>query len=208
MSTINAFFKTGSRDFRVHVDSNAAEVAELMQKLGGQINKRARNAATRGALLQLRTRVLKTAASQTGVPQKFLRKRFYMKRRNPRALFIGTRPVSIIGLNARELTGGKRQRYGKGVSYAGAGGRKRLPHAFIAVGRRGNKHVFQRAGKERHPIEVQDVEIREPIERTARQLAGSFLPRKFEEIYAREFNFRTNREIERMRARTVTLQTR
>lgn len=196
-----------SREFRIDVDSNAAEVAQLMERVGRRIWKESSNAATRGSLLQLRTRLLREAAALLGIPQRILRRRMYMKRRNPRALFIGTNPVPVIRLGARELSGGRHQR-GKGVSFKGPGGRERLPHAFIRQGL-GKEQVFQRETAARLPLEVETVEIHEPIERIARRhVAGGFLPRKFEEIYAREFNFRTNREIRRMRARTVTLLTR
>ena len=197
-------------EFRIRVDSNAAEVAGIMERIGRRIWKESNNAAARGTLLQLRTRVLREASRVLGIPQKLLRRRMYVKRRQPRALFIGTRPVPIIQLAARELAGGRRQRRGKGVSYKGPAGRERLEKAFIREGLGGKKHVFEREpGSSRLPVDVQTLEIHQPIERIVRgMVAGSFTSEKFAEIYAREFDFRVNREIERQRARTVTLLTR
>lgn len=196
-------------EFRITVDSNAREVAALMERIGRRIWKQASNAAARGSLRQLRTRILRRLSRSTGVTQRILRKRMYIKRRQPRALFIGTRPVPVIQLNAKALSGGKRQSRGKGVSFKGPGGREKLPQGFIAEGL-GRRHVFEREpGSSRLPVDVATIEIHQSAERIVRGLvAGSFLKGKFEEIYAREFNFRTNREIERMRARTVNLVTR
>ena len=193
-------------EFRVTVSSNAEEVARLMERVGQRIWKEANNAASRGTLMQLRTQVLRHVSAVTGVSQTLLRKRMYMKRRNPRALFIGTRPIPVIQLNPRVLSGGRRQRRGKGVSFKGPGGRQRLPRAFIRTGL-GKEQVFEREpGSSRLPVDVSTVEIHQPTERIVRTLvASSFTSAKFAEIYAREFDFRTNREIERMRARTVTL---
>lgn len=62
----------------------------------------------------------------------------------------GTR-LPLIEFNAKGPVPSRGQ--GRGVTYRiGAGGRRRLPHAFIATMRSGHAGVFQRRGTKRLPI--------------------------------------------------------
>lgn len=64
------------------------------------------------------------------------------------------RPIALWNFQVKD-TRNKKRNTGQGVFYQlyRSGSRKRLPHAFIAAGEQGNKHVFQRAtGAGRLPI--------------------------------------------------------
>ncbi len=68
------------------------------------------------------------------------------------------RPIGLTNFGTPKARRGKRLKSGQWSKSAGVkvtirpGRRTRLPHAFIATGAGGNRHVFERSGRGRYPI--------------------------------------------------------
>jgi hypothetical protein len=78
------------------------------------------------------------------------------------------RGISVIDLNARDSgKSGWRSRKGRGVK----AGKRTYSSAFIARGRNGKQHVFERKGSARLPVDVVRVDIRKQVEDIAPKAA-------------------------------------
>lgn len=186
-------------EFLLDIDSNVAEVANLLAEIGDKIIKDAHVAATNKAITKARTQIRKEVAAETGVPSKELAKRFKVTRatkRVPRAaLFIGTMPVAAIKLKAKAIASG-------GVSYRGGpSGRIKNKSAFIERMPSGHEGVFVRRGKSRLPITEQRVPIINAARSAADKQVRTVLPQQHRRIYNAEFNFRVGRAIDKRRLR-------
>lgn len=181
--------------FDIKIDSNADEVARLMSDVGDRVVHQSRVAAANGTMRQVLTRVKADVNAATGVPKGVLGKRMKLhrvtKQKRSSRLFVGIVPVPAIKLGARQLK--------KGVSHAGRGGRVKLPGAFIANARSGGPHVFQRRGAARLPIDKQTVLIGTAAISSAKKQMASFAPGKFRELFRSQFEFRTQRELNKRR---------
>jgi len=78
---------------------------------------------------------------------------------------------------------------GKGVSYKGQGGKKRLPSAFITRFRSGHEGVFKRLGAERTPI----VQLYGPSVGRVFGLHAAEIMARGDEQFAAEFNHQLDR---------------
>lgn len=181
---------------KLEASTNADQINELMGRMGTRIVKQARNAAEKRVIRQLSTRIKDDVSKGTGIQKKVLTPRFVVPRNRRGFMWVGTRPVSAINLAPKELK--------RGVSYRGPSGRIKNPSAFIAQGRSGNAHVFQRRGAARLPLDKQEVEFHDLAKRSANRLLRTFAPAKYEERFAHEFNRRLGREIEKTQGVSLT----
>lgn len=182
--------------FTIEVNSNAAEVADVLRRVGENVVLRSKVAATNKALTQTRTQIRKDLSRETGVPSKQLGKRFKLYRasfkRQRARLFIGTMPFSVYKLGITELKRG-------GVSVRGPGGRQKVGDAFVATMPNGKTGVFRRKTRKRLPI----AEVKIHIARPTRDIASRHLKtlaNKFERLFDTEFTTRVRREVIRVRS--------
>lgn len=137
----------------------------------------------------VRTRIIRAVSTELGLPQKRLRRdvSLYPATRTRWSAMIrcAGRRTKIIRLDAKQTS--------TGVSYKAAGGRKFIPHAFIATMPAGHTGVFLRRGSKRLPIDEQYLPaVRELLEtmpgimKDAESAASAMLKRRIENQVAWE----------------------
>jgi len=138
------------------------------------------------------TRTVKGVAKSLVVPQKEVRKRVYLSRANAKNMRVRVRNyyrgISAINLKARDTgKGGWLGRKGRGVR---AQGKRHYPNAFIAYGRKGNRHVFERQGVDRFPLKVQRIQIKGAVDDIAPKVAERVLKQDFERLLVHDLKYR------------------
>jgi len=150
----------------------------------GRVMSRSINRTAVGA----RSQAVKAIAAESGLQQKIIRQRVSIQRASVRrwaaTIRIRDRRVPVMTLGAKQT------KTGVTVRGKAGGGRRLIPHAFIATMPSGHTGVFQRRGLERLPIrELLTDSLAKIFEETA-GLAGRILAASRERL-SREIHSQT-----------------
>jgi hypothetical protein len=184
--------------FNIKVESNARDVALLLDDIGERIIDQAKVGAINKTLTQSRTAVRREVSKETGVPARILSRRVRIgrarKARPVGRLFFGTYNVPVKELDAKQTR--------KGITRKGPGGRRVTePGAFFATMSSGHQDFFRRkGGAGRLPIERVVVNIIQPARR-AMNNAALKMPIIFRRLWNSDFQFRVSRAIDSRRLR-------
>ncbi|SEQ49142.1 Prophage minor tail protein Z (GPZ) [Amphritea atlantica] len=156
---------------------------------------RAASSALNKTIKASETRTVRGVAKAINVPQKYVRKRIYIKRSTARTLQSRLRSyyrgISVIDLNAKDTgKGGWSQRKGKGVKTSG---KRQYSNAFIARGTNNQLHVFQRTGTARLPVDVVRIEIQQHVDVIAPKAAEREMRQGFERRLIHDLKWRLSK---------------
>jgi hypothetical protein len=155
------------------IEQQIAVLTKKLQSIKAIEVPRATASALNKTAAAAKTRTVRGVAKSIVVPQKHVRKRVYISRANSKKMRVRLRNyyrgISVIDLNARDSgKSGWRSRKGRGVK----AGKRTYSSAFIARGRNGKQHVFERKGSARLPVDVVRVDIRKQVEDIAPKAAA------------------------------------
>ena len=190
----------------LHIETDALEVADLLEEVGSKILSQSEVSALNKAVTAERKDLVSIINQSEGIPKAVLNKRFVTRKRasvkSPFVrLFVGLYNVlAFPDLKAKELKRG-------GVSYSGKGGRVKAPQAFFAtMPKSGHYGVYVRKTTApgydgRLPIKALSVNFSSKA-RMQVQLSKNRIPRKFNKLFEVEFGQRVEKAIRKRRAKT------
>lgn len=173
----------------IKIDAPFDEAAEFFDEIGSKVFPQVEASAQNEAAAQSKTRIARKVRDRTGVPIREINKRMKLHRRRrgytkTARIFIGTVAVAAFpNLRATELKRG-------GISYAGAGGRVRDSHAFIAKNRWGQTRALRRTSSDRYPLKHITVPVADAARRASEEVLRDFYPGTFERLLASKFSYR------------------
>lgn len=193
-------------NFALRLDTNAEQIADLLQEIGEKKFREARIAAINSAMKTAETQINRAAAKTLGVPQRRLRGRSRLYRatwsRDDSRIFFGTYPFKVM-----KITPPPRQTR-EGVEYGWRGKRKFRRGAFIqTIPQSGHRGVFVRAPdvgerkkSDRHGLKIKELKIDPyPIVRAAAEMYLPTLAKVYQARLVNQFEFRVARELARQR---------
>lgn len=154
---------------------------------------RASNSSLNRVAAGSKTQIVRKVSSATGVKSKFIRKRIFVKRSTVRTqkAFVTVYAADITAVSLLPsktlLAKARRGTSRKGVRVAG----RQFDGAFINAGRRnGRFQVFKRRGKNRYPIDVVLIPVRDKAKAISPREIEKAHKNLYAKNYAHELDFR------------------
>lgn len=145
--------------------------------------QRAAERALRKAIKWAKSRILRELPKTTNIPRKIIegRIRIFATGKLSVRLFVGGKPVAASRLSPKQTK--------RGVT---AKGGRTFPGAFIAEHMTG-KPVFKRMGRDRYPLEFQEVEVADEVESVVWADVIPHFKDRFFTIFEQELRWETTR---------------
>jgi len=165
-------------------DHQLRSITNRLNKFAKRDVPGARITATNKALAMAKTRTVKAIVKAADVKAKAVRPRVKVDRAkgaNKGALHVYRRAIPLIKLGARQNRKGVRA------------GKRFVQGGFIAQGRMKTAQVMRRKGRERLPVEVMRVEIRQHVDAIAPKTVRRAFQQNFNRLYQHEIKRRLSR---------------